>query len=202
MAEKEDVSTDKTWSIKFSDPIDSSSLKDSSIYIMNNDSDIIDTNLKCQNDTVAVSPTANYSPYTEYFLYITKNVKSTLGKQLSSNTCLPFTIKVDALKLNEDNNNETINIKKGDKIQLSLTEHVDGAYYWIFRQNLNTSILKTIYDININTSPSNIIGSNIKRSWLIEAINSGSTTINLEELQFGKDRTQYSSKFHLNINVN
>ncbi|MCH3963134.1 MAG: hypothetical protein LKE46_02580 [Clostridium sp.] len=77
-----------------------------------------------------------------------------------------------------------------------------GLIYWILRQNLNTSILKTIYDININTSPSNIIESNIKRSWLIEAINSGSTTINLEELQFGKDMTQYSSKFRLNINVN
>lgn len=33
MAEKENVSPDKTWFIKFSDPIDSSCLKDSSTYI-------------------------------------------------------------------------------------------------------------------------------------------------------------------------
>ncbi|WP_147564689.1 protease inhibitor I42 family protein [Clostridium tyrobutyricum] len=202
---RQDISPNKVWSIKFSEPVNKASLDNSSIYIKDNNGNLLDLNFTLNSDKniVEIHPASNiYSPDNTYILYVNNNVKALSGKHLNNNLELPFLIKSDAIKINENNNNQTINIKKGDKLEISLIGHVDGGYLWSFKQNLDTNMLKLVYDTNIRTSPQDNIGASITRRWLIEAVNSGSTSIDLEELNYQHKETEYSSYFHLNVNIN
>ncbi|KZL93810.1 Ig-like domain-containing protein [Clostridium magnum] len=111
---KEDVSVNKVWSITFTQPVDKSSLNNFSIYIKDNKFNIIDTSFQLSEDykTLNILPASNYSPGHSYSLYVTNRVKSTSNYSLAKPTCMTFTINVDAIKVNDSYNNQSIELKK------------------------------------------------------------------------------------------
>ncbi|RMC98589.1 hypothetical protein D9O40_12930 [Clostridium autoethanogenum] len=76
-------------------------------------------------------------------------------------------------KIDKSYNNHSIKLKSGDIIQLTLPENRDGGYFWNFKPDLDSNILKIIDIINISPSSSpNLVGGVGKKRWLI-----GSTKI-------------------------
>lgn len=85
-------------------------------------------------------------------------------------------------KVDESYDKQSIELKKGDILELTLPENADGGYSWQFNSSLDNNILKVIYETYIlpNSSP-NIVGGVRKKRWLIQAVGNGDTSINLKE---------------------
>lgn len=200
---KEDVPANKAWSIKFTQPVDKLSLDNSSIYIKDTKFNIIDTTFQLSEDykTVNILPTSNYSPGHSYSLYVTNRVKSTSSYSLTNPTCMTFTIDVDAIKVSDSYNNQSIELKKSDTLELTLPENYDGGYSWQFKPSLNKDIFNIIDDTYIwpHSSP-NINGGVGKRRWLLKAVGTGSTSIHLEESR-PWDTNSTLSTFNLKLTV-
>lgn len=200
---KEDVPIDKAWSILFTQPINKSSLNSSSIYIVDEKYNTVDTSLQISEDgkTIKIIPTYNYSPGHPYYLYVTNRVISTTGYSFSTPTCMTFTINTNSTKVDDTYNNQNIELKKNDILELTLPENYDGGYSWQFKPSLNSNILKITDDIYIMPySSPNIVGGVGKQRWLIQAIGTGTTSINLKELR-PWDANSTLSTFKLNITV-
>ncbi|WP_039657177.1 Ig-like domain-containing protein [Clostridium tyrobutyricum] len=92
---RQDISPNKVWSIKFSEPVNKASLDNSSIYIKDNNGNLLDLNFTLNSDKniVEIHPASNiYSPDNTYILYVNNNVKALSGKHLNNNLELPFLI--------------------------------------------------------------------------------------------------------------
>jgi predicted secreted protein len=200
---KEDVPINKVWSIKFTQPINKSSLDNSSIYIEDDKLNIVDISLQLSEDgkVIKILPTSNYSPGHPYYLYVTNRVMATSGYSLSKPTCMTFTVKADATKVDDTYNKQSIKLSKGDVLELTLPENDDGGYSWKFKSSLNNNILKIIDDTYIQPSSSpNIVGGVGKKRWLVQAMGTGTTSINLEEAR-PWDTNSTLSTFNLKVTV-
>ena len=181
---KEDVSNNKVWSVNFTQSINKTSLSNYSIYVKDDKYNIVDTSFQLSEDgkTVNILPTSNYSPGHSYSLFVTNRVKSTSNNFLFNPTYLNFTIDVNAVKANENNNNQNITLNKNDILELTLPETDDGGYSWNLNSSLDKNTFKIIDDIFIAPDiPPNCTGGTGRRRWLIQAIGTGSKTINIEE---------------------
>lgn len=200
---KEDVPIDKVWSITFTHPINKSSLDNSSIYIKDDKYNIVDISLQLSEDgkVIKILPTSSYSPGHPYYLYVTNRVAATSGYSLSKPTCMTFTIDSNSTKVDDTYNNQSVKLKKGDILELTLPENDDGGYSWQFKPYLDNNILKIVDDTYIlpNSSP-NICGGVGKKRWLIQAIGTGNTSINLKESR-PWDANSTLNTFNLKITV-
>lgn len=200
---KEDVPIDKVWSITFTEPINKSSLDTSSIYIKDDKLNIVDISLQLSEDgkVIKVLSTCNYSPGHPYYLYVTNRVIGSSGYSLSKPTCMTFTVNADATKIDDTYNKQSIKLEKGDILELTLPENDDGGYSWKFKSSLNNDILKVIDDTYIQPSSStNIVGGVGKKRWLIQAMGTGTTSINLEEAR-PWDTNSTLSTFNLKVTI-
>ncbi|AGY75327.1 protease inhibitor I42 family protein [Clostridium autoethanogenum] len=199
---KEDVPSNKIWTITFNKTIDKSSLDNAPIYVTDNYGSIIknvDLQLNKDGKSVKVVPNFAYLPAHAYYLYITNRIKATSGYPLSKPQCMTFTINANATKIDKYYNNHSIKLKSGDIIQLTLPENRDGGYFWNFKPDLDSNILKIIDTINISPSSSpNLIGGVGKKRWLIQAVGAGQTLINLKESSY---HSEILDTFNLTITV-
>ena len=201
---KKSVSQDKIWSINFTQPINQSTLNKSSIYIRDNNWNIVDTKLSLSEDgkNVKITPVSNYIPSHAYYLYITNRLQSTSGHPLSKPKCMTFTIKSDALNIDKTNNNQNIQLKKGDTLLLTLPENRDGGYSWNFKPTLDDTMLKVVDDTTIVPSPlPGLCGGVGSRCFVIQAVRTGKTSISLEQTRSWESVAPLST-FKLNITIN
>ncbi|WP_228551002.1 Ig-like domain-containing protein [Sporosarcina cascadiensis] len=83
----------KSWKIKFSQPVHSESLDASQIYILDGTRKIPTTLQRLDGGyTVEVKPLQPYQPGKTYHLEVLPTIKSESGKFLSSKTSMPFEI--------------------------------------------------------------------------------------------------------------
>lgn len=73
-----EVASNKVWTIKFNSRLDSSSVNDSNIYILDEKGDKVPISIKINGDSssVSIEPKSDYIIEESYFLHITKDVKS------------------------------------------------------------------------------------------------------------------------------
>lgn len=201
---KKGVPQDKIWSIIFTQPINQSTLNKSSIYIRDNNGNMVDTKLSLSENgkTVKITPISNYTPNHAYYLYITNRLQSTSSSPLSRPKCMTFTIKSDALNIDKTNNNQNIQLKKGDTILLTLPENRDGGYSWNFKPALDNNMLKIVDDTTIIPSPlPGLCGGVGSRCFVIQAVGTGKTSISLEQTRSWESVAPLST-FKLNVTVN
>lgn len=112
-----------------------------------------------------------------------------------------FTINADAVKVDYNNNNQSIEIKKNDIIELTLPENYDGGYSWDFKPTLDNNMFKIIDDIFIwpDVQP-DVVGGIGKKRWLIKAVGTGTGSLNLQEYRRW-DADSIVSTFNLKISV-
>lgn len=79
---------------------------------------------------------------------------------------------------NVENNNSTISVKIGDRINLTLQDYGDGGYTWTI-VTLNEQLLKKESE-QLNWGIIGMLGDFGKDTWIFTALNSGTTTLKLE----------------------
>jgi hypothetical protein len=84
----------KTWTVKFNLPVDTSSLS-SNIYITDANNVKISTNISTSADlkSIDITPVAKYTKAVEYRLYITKDIFSSNSKKLNNAIAMPFIVQ-------------------------------------------------------------------------------------------------------------
>ncbi|WPC43932.1 Ig-like domain-containing protein [Clostridium sp. JS66] len=87
------VTTDKTWSIKFNVPIDTKTL-DSNINITDSKGNVLNTvfNASADNKIITVIPKRAYIPNETYTLNINQNIRSVRGKSLEKSSTKSFVV--------------------------------------------------------------------------------------------------------------
>ncbi|MBI6875798.1 protease inhibitor I42 family protein [Clostridium aciditolerans] len=198
---KENVSQNKTWTIKFKNPINQSKVNDSSIFVLDERNDKVATTLTLSDDhkQVKITPTNGYKPNYPYMLYILDRVEYS---GIRKGFCMPFTIDSDALKIDGSFNNQNIILKKGEILQLTLpNEGSDGGYSWT-PIKLDKSLIKNTENISIVDSfyPKLVPGVTLRNRWLFEAIETGKTSLKLEYKQPWESNSTIHT-FNLNINI-
>lgn len=90
---QDNITTDKSWSIKFSIPIDTKTL-DKNINITDSTGNLLDTSLNVtdNNKVVTVIPKKTYVPNETYILNVNQNVKSVKGKSIEESLVKKFTV--------------------------------------------------------------------------------------------------------------
>lgn len=86
---------DKIWRVKFNQQLDNKTVNKENIYVRDPYCNNINVNVvldKNNNDTIIVTPIINYRVQSEYYLYITQNVKSINGKDLKRPISMKFKI--------------------------------------------------------------------------------------------------------------
>ncbi len=98
-------------------------------------------------------------------------------------------------------NNGSIELKKGDILELTLPECADGGYLWSFKSALDSNILQILDDTYIlPSSDPNILGGVGQRRWIIQAVDTGSATINLHEFRLFEANSTINT-FNLKITI-
>lgn len=98
---QQNISADKIWSIKFSQDIDSTSVNNQNIKVLDQSGNPLQVNLNCSGNTVTIKPINNYDPGKTYNILI-DNIKSLKGHILNQPAKMNFTIK------NDDQANENV----------------------------------------------------------------------------------------------
>ena len=90
----------KPWTITFSDKINYTSTTNLPIYILTGTGDKHPVSLSISDDfkKITVTPTENYTIGENYTLFISKNMYSTAGKQLNTDTSLAFELQGTYIK--------------------------------------------------------------------------------------------------------
>lgn len=193
---QENVPKDKIWTINLKSPASKESINSSSVFVLDNEKRKIETNLTLSDDgkQVKISPITNYTPDHGYLLIVIEP---------SGGTCIPFTIDSDSVKVNKSFNNKSITLKKGQALQLTLPDiGFDGGYAWKLN-SLNNSILNNTDSFKIPTSyyPGGYPGESLDTRWLFKAVNTGTTSLNLEYQQYWNGSASNIRTFNLTINV-
>lgn len=193
---QENVSKDKIWTINLKSPASKESINSSSVFVLDNQKRKIETNLTLSDDgkQVKISPITNYTPDHGYLLIV---------NEPSGGTCIPFTIDSDSVKVNKSFNNKNITLKKGETLQLTLPNiGFDGGYSWKLN-SLNNSIMNNTDSFDIPTSfyPGCYPGESLDTRWLFKAVNTGTTSLNLQYQQHWNGSASGISTFNLTINV-
>lgn len=125
----EDVDENKVWKINFKSPVYKSKINESSIFILDDCYNKVETELTLSDDykQVEISPINNYKPSHSYVLYVLDKADSS---NIKKGICMPFIINLNITKVDESFNNQSITLKKGEtprKIRIrSFTEHVSS----------------------------------------------------------------------------
>ncbi len=92
--EKQDnVASDKSWSIKFSNALDTETL-DKNINITDSKGNVFDTIVNISDDkkVITLTPRKSYIPNEMYTLNVNESIKSVKGKALEENSIKKFTV--------------------------------------------------------------------------------------------------------------
>lgn len=193
---KENVPKNKTWNINLKNPVSKAIVNNSSVFVLDDQNKNVETNLTLSDDgkQIKVSPIVNYNPAHGYLLCI-------IGS--NGGTCMPFTIDSDSVKVDQSFNNKSITLKEGETLQLTLPNTgYDGGYSWQLN-SFNNSVIENTEKLNIRTSfyPANTPNGGLDNRWLFRAINTGTTSLNLEYQRSWEGSTSDINTFKLNINV-
>ena len=94
---KVDVKPDKVWNIKFSKSIDSNSLKDEPVMVVDSNGNKVGIKLRTKINDLStlevIPPDEGYAYGETYTLYVSDNIKDVLGNKLSKPVRMKFTIK-------------------------------------------------------------------------------------------------------------
>ncbi|WP_432401427.1 Ig-like domain-containing protein [Wukongibacter sp. M2B1] len=111
---------DKTWTIKFDNILDKSTIQDYYIFIKNIDGNLVNSDLFIKDDgkSVIVDPIDSFKEGEEYYLYISNNVKSEDGKILRKGVKMSFLriLKAKSIVLNK----EEVSIEVGSAERLTV----------------------------------------------------------------------------------
>ncbi|QSS99676.1 Ig-like domain-containing protein [Pontibacillus sp. ALD_SL1] len=92
--QKTNVATDKSWTIIYNTPLQSTTENKQNIYVTDIDGSTIPTDVLIKGKKIIVSPLkGTYKPGTTYTLHINKGVSSTSRVKSSDSFSLPFTTK-------------------------------------------------------------------------------------------------------------
>ncbi|WP_345242194.1 Ig-like domain-containing protein [Pontibacillus salipaludis] len=92
--QKTNVAMDKSWTITYNTPLQSTSENKQNIYVTDKAGSTIPTEVLIKGKKIIVSPIkGTYKPGTTYTLHINKGVSSTSGIKSSDSFSLPFTTK-------------------------------------------------------------------------------------------------------------
>ena len=83
----------KDWTIEFSSDLNSDSVNSNSIYITDSSDLKIPATISKTSDTINIAPENSYKSGMDYYLYISKDIKSSNGQNLKSGFKMPFTYK-------------------------------------------------------------------------------------------------------------
>ncbi|WP_432406921.1 S8 family serine peptidase [Wukongibacter sp. M2B1] len=91
--EMKNASLDKEWTIKFNMQLESDTINESNIYIIDSRYSFVDCSLSLSADkkSVIITPKANYNSDEEYNLIINKEIKSIDNKNLAKSVRMKFT---------------------------------------------------------------------------------------------------------------
>ena len=81
----------KEWTVEFSSDLDANSVNSDSIYITNGSDLKIPATISTTSDTINIAPKNSYESGMDYYLYISKDIKSIDGQNLESGFKMPFT---------------------------------------------------------------------------------------------------------------
>ncbi|AKA68182.1 transglutaminase domain-containing protein [Clostridium scatologenes] len=91
---KDNISTDKTWNIKFSKNIDKNTVTSENVKIVDDNDNPIKLDLNSSGNIVFLKPSTKYTPGKTYTMYIS-NVKALDGTSLENPGIMKFTTKND-----------------------------------------------------------------------------------------------------------
>ncbi|MBC2581981.1 transglutaminase domain-containing protein [Clostridium sp. DJ247] len=91
---QQNVSSNKIWTIKFSQNIDKNSVTGDNIKIIDENGNSLKLDLSCSGNSIAIKPVSNYEPGKNYNIYV-DNIKSSSGHNLKSPATMKFTVKND-----------------------------------------------------------------------------------------------------------
>jgi subtilisin family serine protease len=88
---KYDVSNFKTWTIKFSKLIDTNTVNNNNVYILDSNGNKLDQYISISNNKIVINPPINYYNFdSTYTLYIEDNIQSTDGQLLTQAVKMNF----------------------------------------------------------------------------------------------------------------
>jgi uncharacterized protein YjdB len=95
LQEKTNVDQNKSWKLKFTKNIDSSTANKSNIYVLDELNNRVNVDIKfdTSKDTLIVTPSESYKSGKTYWLVVTGNVSSDLGKKMTKPVVMKFTVK-------------------------------------------------------------------------------------------------------------
>ncbi|KYH34721.1 hypothetical protein CLTEP_13180 [Clostridium tepidiprofundi DSM 19306] len=136
---KLDVKPNKIWSIKFNKDIDTNSIKDDSVKVVDSNGNKMDIKLKTKLDDSTVleviPPDEGYVFGETYTLYVSDDIKDVSGNKLSKPVRMKFTIKSTeydyATAKVEVGNEHLSNIKV---IKVKNTSLKSAVKYWVENQ--------------------------------------------------------------------
>ena len=126
---------------------------------------------------VTVKSTMTAEPSVKPMVELEVSTKPTI-KPISTDS----PIDVKSVKINEKNNKQTINLKVGQKLILSLESNISTGYSWEYATNLDKKILIELNHqyVEEETNLGGVPGNEI---WTYEAKSSGETSIELNYLR-------------------
>ncbi len=116
---REDVPVDKTWTIKFNQPVDLSSAQNSIKVVNKETNGQVSLNISLSNNGyyVNVSPKQSYALNSEYILTVDSNLKSRYNRQIKSNFSMDFRTTLKVVSVNDMN----VAISQGEHYTLPTT---------------------------------------------------------------------------------
>ena len=197
----EDVPADKVWTINFSAPVDKSTINSSTIFLEDTYMYNPEIELSVSEDgkKVTVRNPNNYIPGHPYYMSITDDIKTANGTKLRNPVSLTFTIASETIKVDESFDKQTVTLKKGETLQISLISNGTGGYLWKYAEPLDGTYLKqTDHCYIINDYGTGSAGNGGRDRWMIQALQTGETSINLVNRRWWEDIPP-SSTFSLKI---
>lgn len=147
--EKVNVSSMKTWSVKFSKELKSSTVNNKNIVVTDSNGRSVNAQISPGDDskTILINPMIQgYIPNSTYYLKITTNVQSIEGKNLKEDVTMKFKIINQALDGTENNNQpkviscKLINqpLQNGQVPNFEIVTNMNNPEYRIFSYNVAT----------------------------------------------------------------
>jgi len=175
----EDVPVDKAWTINFSAPVDESTIKSSTIFLEDMDNSEIELSVSEDGKKVTVRKTGNYIPGHPYYMSITDDIKTINGTKLRNPVSLTFTIASETVKVDQSFDNQTVTLKKGETLQLTLISNPTSGYLWEYAEPLDGTYLKQTDHCYIINGYGTGAASGGRDRWMIQALHTGEASINL-----------------------
>ena len=115
-------------------------------------------------------------------------------------TLIPFLMGCNEINLTMDDTGKTVNVKKGDKISITLVSNRSTGNTW---RNIeyDNKIIEQDGEPEYKASSSKLVGAPGKVTYKFKAIAKGKTKLKMEYGSFDKKKPALK-KFEIDINVN